>query len=104
MAHIRENPPAGGAGGLWNAFPDGECSSNIAQKPEVTQAKIDLLSDEIGWIIGPMIATLEAALAMREAENIPGLIYGLRCAGAYWRSISVNAKDLVGLQNGKAGQ
>jgi hypothetical protein len=71
---------------------------------QTTQTKIDLLSDEIGFNISPMIATLEAALAMREAGNVAGFVYGLRCAGAYWRNISSNAQDLVALRQEGPGQ
>ena len=76
----------------------------MADARQTKQTKIDLLSDEIGFNISPMIATLEAALAMREAGNITGFIYGIRCAGAYWRNIAVNAKDLVSLQQEGPGQ
>jgi hypothetical protein len=78
--------------------------AKLTQKPEVSQVKIEIICDEIGFNISPMIATLEAALAMREAGNVPGFLYGLRCAGAYWKYITTNAKDLVALQNGEASQ
>jgi hypothetical protein len=104
MASHNETPPLGTAGLGENAFPGRNGTSELAPTPAVTQAKIDLLSDEIGLNICPLISTLEAALAMREAGNVPGLIYGLRCAGAYWRSISVNARDLVALRQEGTGQ
>jgi hypothetical protein len=42
-----------------------------------------------------MIVTLEAALAMRNAGDVTGTVYGLRRAGAYWRAISGSAEELV---------
>jgi hypothetical protein len=99
MSHQNQTRRAGGAAGLGDdAFPGRNGTSELAPTPAVTQAKIDLLFDEIGLSISPMIATLEAALAMREAGNITGFVYGLRCAGAYWKNITANAKDLVALR------
>jgi hypothetical protein len=76
----------------------GTDTQKITPNPKVSQARIELLCEEIDCLIGPMISTLEAALAMREAENIAGFVYGLRCAGAYRRSISAHARDLVAVR------
>jgi hypothetical protein len=78
--------------------------SETTKSSDIAQAKIEMICDEIGWVVSPMISTLEAALAMREAGNIPGFVYGLRCAGAYWRNIAANAKDLVALHQEGASQ
>jgi hypothetical protein len=74
-------------------------TSNFKQKSAVPQARIELLFEDIGDNTGAMISTLTAALAMRDAGNVPGFLYGLRCAGAYWRNISANARDLVALHH-----
>jgi hypothetical protein len=61
----------------------------------VAQAKIELLVDDIGCNVGILIATLNVALAMRDAGDTTGLLYALRRAKAYWRAISASAADLV---------
>ena len=105
MTNPKRNPPAGGADGLGNTSLLGSIDGSKTTKSSyIAQAKIEMICEEIGWVVSPMISTLEAALAMREAGNIPGFVYGLRCAGAYWRNISVNARDLVALQNGEGSQ
>lgn len=54
----------------------------------------DLLRDDLCANIGAMIATLNAALATRDAANDAGLLYGLRCARAYWKQIAESARQL----------
>jgi hypothetical protein len=104
VSQSKPNPPAG-ADGLGNtSLLGGIDGSETTKSSDIAQAKIEMICDEIGWVVSPMISTLEAALAMRKAGNIPGFVYGLRCAGAYWRNISVNARDLVALQNGEGSQ
>jgi hypothetical protein len=92
MTHTNETRRAGDAAGLRNdAFPGGNCSSEITQKPDVAQVKIELLCEEIGCLIGPMQAMLDAAIAMRDAGNIPGLVYGLRTLRTITAANSLNA-------------
>jgi hypothetical protein len=57
----------------------------------VAQAKIELLVDDIACNVGILIATLNVALAMRDAGDTTGLLYALRRAKAYWRAISASA-------------
>ena len=64
-------------------------------KADVTQARIELILDDVGDNIGALIATLNAAIAMRNAADNIGLIYSLRRARAYWKFISVSAAELV---------
>jgi hypothetical protein len=105
MTNPKRNPPAGGADGLGNTSLLGSIDGSKTTKSSyIAQAKIEMICEEIGWVVSPMISTLEAALAMREAGNIPGFVYGLRCAGAYWRNIAANAKDLVALHQEGASQ
>ena len=105
MTNPKRNPPAGGADGLGNTSLLGSIDGSKTTKSSyIAQAKIEMICEEIGWVVSPMISTLEAALAMRKAGNIPGFVYGLRCAGAYWRNIAANAKDLVALHQEGASQ
>jgi hypothetical protein len=95
MSIPHERAPSGESALSESAFPGGNCSSELSQKAHVAQAKLELLDDDLGCNISAMIATLEAALAMRAADNRTGLIYGLRCSRAYWRAISLSAAELV---------
>jgi hypothetical protein len=90
-----ETPPLGAAGLGDDAFPGGNCTSKITPKAHVTQAKIELLFDDIGCNIGGFIATLNAAVAMRDAGDSVGVIYALRRGRAYWKAISLSAAELV---------
>jgi|ERR1019366_2524023 hypothetical protein len=107
------NPAIGRIAGPLNKsrfeLPD---TANIKLKPGAAQARIELLFDDIGDNTGAMISTLNAALAMRDAGDSVGLIYGLRKARCYWRAISASAVELVAvdaerlsaLRQGEAGQ
>jgi hypothetical protein len=64
-------------------------------KADVTQARIALILDDVGDNIGALIATLNAAIAMRNAADNVGLIYSLRRARPYWKFISASAAELV---------
>jgi hypothetical protein len=68
---------------------------NISQKPVAPQARIELLFEDIGDNTGAMISTLKAALAMRDAGDSVGLIYGLRRSRCYWKAICASAAELV---------
>jgi hypothetical protein len=70
----------------------------IAPYPEVMQARIELLREEIIATVSPLSATLEAALAMSAISDDAGLIYALRTAKAYWQCASANAAELVELR------
>jgi hypothetical protein len=70
-------------------------TKNPRQKIEVPQARIELLFEDIGDNTGAMISMLNAALAMRDAGDSVGLIYGLRKARCYWKAISASAAELV---------
>ena len=102
MASETSSPARGGAAGLGNALSVG--TDSIAINPAVAQAKIELIRDEICACTGPLILQLNAALAMADAQNDAGLLYALRCARAYWRAISANARDLAQVRSGLAAQ
>ena len=72
-----------------------DTSQQAPRDGAVAQAKIELLVDDIGCNVGILIATLNVALAMRDAGDTTGLLYALRRAKAYWRAISASAADLV---------
>ena len=96
MSIQNETGRAGNAASLENtslkvdAYPP-----NIKLKPEIAQARIELLFEDIGDNTGAMISALNAALAMRDAGDSVGMIYGLRKARCYWRAISTSAAELV---------
>jgi hypothetical protein len=70
---------AGGATDLENTSLKVDAyTANIKQKPEISQALIELLFEDIGDNTGAMISTLNAALAMRDAGDCVGMIYGLQ--------------------------
>jgi hypothetical protein len=93
-----------GQGGFREDFTNAADGNTNTKSPAVTQAKIGLLREDIVETIGPMIATLQAAVAMGHIPNDAGLIFGLRSAAAYWKSITINARDLVALQREGASQ
>jgi hypothetical protein len=68
-----------------------DTSQQAPRDGAVAQAKIELLVDDIGCNVGILIATLNVALAMRDAGDTTGLLYALRRAKAYWRAISASA-------------
>jgi hypothetical protein len=68
---------------------------NDLKETPVSQAKIDLLLDDIAANTSVMIAQMEVVLAMRAASDVVGLLYGLKRAAAYWRAISATAAELV---------
>jgi hypothetical protein len=93
---LKECPALGESAGLKNTSLLGASNTkNISQKIEVPQAKIELLFEDIGDNTGAMISTLNAALAMRDAGDSVGLIYGLRRSRCYWKAISASAAELV---------
>jgi hypothetical protein len=92
---LEEGPALGDSAGLNKALLVTSDKSDIKQKTEVPQALIELLFDDIGDNTGALISTLNAALAMRDAGDSVGLIYGLRRARCYWKSISASAAELV---------
>jgi hypothetical protein len=99
MIHAKQSPSAGGADGLGEtSLLGGFDGSEIPPNPAVTQAKIELLREDIVETIGPMIASLQAAVAMGHIPNDAGLIFGLRSAAAYWKSISWSARELQRLR------
>lgn len=69
--------------------------SEVTPKAHVAQANIELIREDIVSTIGPMIATLETALAMAAIPDDTGPKYSLRCARAYWLSIAGSAAELV---------
>jgi hypothetical protein len=89
-----------GEGGSCEDFTNAADGKLNTKSHAVTQAKIGLLREDIVETIGPMIATLQAAVAMGHIPNDAGLIYGLRTAQAYWRSISWSARELQRLREG----
>jgi hypothetical protein len=84
--------------GLDSAFLGRNWNSELTTKSPAAQANIELIRSDIVETIGPMIATLEAALAMAAIPDDAGLKYSLRCARAYWRSISGSAAELSSIQ------
>jgi hypothetical protein len=101
MTEPNESPPRGQVAGVAEcSLLGGVNGSESAPNPAVVQAKIGLLREDIVETIGPMIATLQAAVAMGHVPNDAGLIYGLRTAQAYWRSISWSARELQRLREG----
>jgi hypothetical protein len=94
-AHTK-NPPAVGADGLDDAFPVGNCNEVIiAPKANVSQAKIDLLADDIVDTAGWLVDQLYVLPAQRAAGDIVGMIYTLRRARAYWVAVSGSTRELV---------
>jgi hypothetical protein len=97
MSGLLEECPAPGEGAGPNNTSLGGATNtkNISRKIEVPQALIEHLFEDIGDNTGALISTLNAALAMRDAGDSVGLIYGLRRARCYWRAISTSAAELV---------
>jgi hypothetical protein len=94
MPQTCETPP-GEAGlaksSLRGSFDDRE----ITPFQAATQAKIDLLVDDLGCNVSAMMAQLDVVLAMRAANDMTGLLYGLRRARAYWSAIAASARELA---------
>jgi hypothetical protein len=90
-----KNQPAGSADGLDDAFPGENCNLVIAPKANVSQAKIDLLADDIVVTAGWLVDQLYVAPAQRAAGDVTGMIYTLRRSRAYWRHISEVARELA---------
>ena len=78
-----------------NAFPGGNCNQDAIAKPAVTQARIDLIADDIVDSAGWLIDQLNCLPTQRAAGDIVGMIYTLRRSRAYWIAISGSAKELV---------
>jgi hypothetical protein len=95
MPQNATNPARGQAAGLRNMSCVTADGPNIAQNHEVAQARIELLREEIVATVSPLIATLEAALAMSAIPDDAGLIYALRSAQAYWQCAAASAAELV---------
>jgi hypothetical protein len=73
MIHAKQSPSAGGADGLGEtSLLGGFDGSEIPPNPAVTQAKIELLREDIVETIGPMIASLQAAVAWATFPMTPG--------------------------------
>ncbi|HXW71995.1 MAG TPA: hypothetical protein VEK34_11215 [Methylocella sp.] len=87
--------PADGPGLAESTFPGGNCSFEITTKAHVAQAKIELLIDDIGCNVGVLINTLHAVLALRDAEDVKGMLYSLRRGKGYWKAISLSAAELI---------
>jgi hypothetical protein len=102
MPQTCKTPP--GQAGLANMSLRGSLD-NRERTPfqAATQAKIDLLVDDIGCNVSAMTAQLDVVIAMRAANDPTGILYGLRRARAYWRAISASARELASLREG-AGQ
>ena len=106
MALSKENPALGAAAGLpsglsfsgdtQDSAPNPRPTQDISRNPvAVREARLELLREDLTCNASAMIATLEAALAMRAADDDCGLIYSLRRARAYWRAISGSAAELI---------
>jgi hypothetical protein len=94
-AHVTKTPP-GQTAGLRNASSIGiGDSSKPIKTPAVTQARIDLLADDIVDTTGWFIDQLNCLPAQRAAGDYTGMIYTLRRARAYWIAISGSTKELV---------
>jgi hypothetical protein len=98
MPNQNENP-AVGAAGFDDAFPGGNCNLVIAEKADVAQAKIDLLTDDIADTAGWLVSQLSVIPSQREAADIVGIIYTLRRSRAYWRHISEVARELAAVND-----
>jgi len=77
-----------GAAGLESVSTLGRCNTQtFSPNTPIAQAiepRLDLIREDLAANIGAMSATLNAALAMRDANDDCGLIYALRRARAYW--------------------
>jgi hypothetical protein len=76
------NPARGGeAGSGICSLLGSENTPENSASADVTQARIELLHEEIIATVSPLIATLEAALALSAIPDDAGMIYALRTAG-----------------------
>jgi hypothetical protein len=87
-----------GAAGLESVSTLGRCDTQTFS-PNTSIAQAILIREDLAANIGAMSATLNAALAMRDANDDCGLIYALRRARAYWQAIAASARDLASLQH-----
>jgi hypothetical protein len=98
-----KNPAAlaGATGSDKCALLGGIDTQDATAKPHVTQARIDLLADDITDTAGWLIDQLNCLPAQRVAGDTVGIIYTLRRSRAYWRHISESAAELAGILKGK---
>ena len=102
MPQMNETRPLG-ADRLESVSTLGRCDTQtFSPNTPIAQAielRLDLIREDLAANIGAMSATLNAALAMRDANDDCGLIYALRRARAYWQAIAASARDLASLQH-----
>jgi len=97
MPQMNETRPLGAAG-LESVSTLGRCDTQTFS-PNTPIAQAILIREDLAANIGAMSATLNAALAMRDANDDCGLIYALRRARAYWQAIAASARDLASLRH-----
>jgi hypothetical protein len=102
MFHQNQTRPLGAAGLGENASFDEECNSNNAPKAHVSQAKIDLLTDEIYHSASALSSTLNVLSAGYEAADVAVQIHALRQSQRYWRFISALARELIAAEAERA--
>jgi hypothetical protein len=106
MPQTCETPPLGAAGLGDDAFPGGNCKSENAKKTEVaqantfpsaeiSQAKIEILLDDLTDTGGWMVAQMNCLPNQRLAGDVDGFLHTLRRARCYWLAIAAEARLLV---------
>jgi hypothetical protein len=92
-----KNPAAlaGATGSDKCALLGGIDTRDATAKPHVTQARIDLLADDIVDTAGWLIDQLNCLPAQRAAGDITGVIYTLRRSRSYWKHVAETAAELV---------
>jgi hypothetical protein len=109
MPHKMETPALGAPGQEDPAFSKGctqpatspaapqgkSCDLEEFPSAKISQAKIEILIDDITDTAGWLVDTLRCLPTQRVAGDIDGLLHSLRRARGYWRVISGEASLLA---------
>jgi hypothetical protein len=100
MPQMNETRPLGAAG-LESVSTLGRCDTQtFSPNTSIAQAiepRLDLIREDLAANIGAMSATLNAALAMRDANDGCDSMHRAR---AYWQAIAASARDLASQHKG----
>jgi hypothetical protein len=88
MTHTNETPPLGAAG-------LGVAQANTFPSAEISQAKIEILLDDLTDTGGWMVSQLNCLPNQRLAGDVDGFLHTLRRARCYWLVIAAEAQLLV---------